>query len=173
MDMNAPHVCNQFIPAHPDDSVEINRFFTERYNIHEEEDFFCRDEVNRMEANRDELVCNHSFMKEEHFDLLNDTLKVLVEARIFLKHSYISAWAYKKTNQTNHKAFECHQATLELFTERLGRMAHQTSFKEVYDYGGLHDIEFFFRGMKFHLIAVKMYIERIQVAQISLEQDYE
>ena len=173
MDMNTPHVCNEFVQSNPRDTNEVNRFFAERYTIHEDEEFFCRDEVKRMESDdRDDLlIWNHSFIKQENFDLLHETLQILVEARSYLKHSYISAWAYKQQHQNNHKAFECHQATLELFTERLGRMAYHTNFKDIYDYGGLHDIESFFRGMNFHFLAVKMYVKRIQTVQKSLEQD--
>ena len=129
--MSRPHICNHFVPAHSEQNgQEANRFFVGRYSIHEEEEFYSGDSLNDLNSNEAEFVEKHPFLTEDNLCVLKRSMEVLIEARSFLKKSYISAWAYNRRKQANHKAFECQQATLELFTERLGRMTHQTDFQD-------------------------------------------
>jgi hypothetical protein len=60
---------------------------------------------------------------------------------------------------------------IKLVTERLVRMAHQTSYTQLYNTGGFRGIHLFFRGLKFHLLSVKMYLQRIQSLKASFDQD--
>lgn len=172
MDMMAAHTCNEFDSTSvSSNDANKDRFFGKRYIIHEEEEFFARDKCEDIEKKWDTFMEDHWFIGEEHFDTILDAFKTLMEARNFLKCSYVSAWNLQKQNQVNCKVFECHQATLELVTERLGRMTHQTSYAQLYNTGGFRGIHLFFRGLKFHLLSVKMYLQRIQSLKASFDQD--
>jgi len=147
-----PHTCNKFEPQHGARNERERRavFFTDRYNAHSEALKYASDQTQTNERDARDSIFSIS---DECLDLRELALKTLVEARVFLKNSYVAAWAMEEDSH-KRKAFEGFQANLELFTEKLSRMVFQ---KVAWDRGN------FFRAVEFSTHSIRLYMARILV----------
>ena len=139
-----PHTCNRFEPQHGARNERERRavFFTDRYSAHSEALKYLL-EI-KTNGTRDSLFHRAP-------DLWELALKTLVEARLFLKNSYVAAWAMEEDSH-KRKVFEGYQGNLEMFTEKLSRMVVQ---KVTWDQGN------FFRAVEFSTQSILKYIARI------------
>ncbi len=170
MDMRSAHICNE-IGSTINDKNKLDHFFGKRFIIHKEEEIFARGKIEDFTARREEYMGEYHFMDEEHLDIIYEAAKTLVDARSFLQYSYVYAWALQKRNLPGYLKFEHHLAILELVTERLGRMVHQTSYVNIFNEGGSRGFNIFCRGLQFHVLSITLYMQRIQFLETSFCQE--
>jgi hypothetical protein len=155
------HVCNRYDPGVDADDESERRalFVTDRYKAHEEGEKFALDQARDFENKAEKLVEMFWFLSEDHEEILRMVLETLVEARNFLKHSYVAAFGMRN-KPARLKRLETHQATLELFTERLSQLA-ETNLHPLYLVHGEQRVKNHFRAMSFYQVSVANYMERI------------
>lgn len=169
-----PHTCNRYDPvsAATDESEKHALFFTERFEAHENAEEFSRRNLKHAEefSNRNlrhpedgnEKVYEQLwFIDEIESKQLVEIIKVLIQARQFLKFSYVEAWSIQ-CDPKGKDVFTSYQASLELMTERLGQMADNIhGLCRVYNDEGDHGIRMHFRSMSFVASTVQQFQHRI------------
>ena len=158
------HTCNSYDPGMDADDESERRalFVTDRYKAHEEGEKFALDQARDFENKAEKLVEMFWFLSVDHEEILRMVLETLVDARTFLKHSYVAAFGMRK-EPARLKRLETHQATLELFTERLSQLA-ETNLHPLYLVHGEEHVKNHFRAMSFYQVSVANYMERINAS---------
>jgi ariadne-1 len=155
------HACNRYDPGVDADDESERRalFVTDRYKAHEEGEKFALDQARDFASKPEKLVEMFWFLSEDHEEIQRMVLETLVDARNFLKHSYVAAFGMRN-EPARLKRLETHQATLELFTERLSQLA-ETNLHPLYLVHGEQHVTTHFRAMSFYQVSVANYMERI------------
>lgn len=159
---NEPHICNRY-EAHEsaeDDEERRALFFTDRFKAHDDAEAFASKEAKSFEEKLEKLTTETLwFASEEDLDNLLNAAKTLVQARNFLKNSYVAAWAMRKDLE-HRDAFDSHQANLELFTEKLSQLL-LTKMHQLYAEQGPRAVRVHFRAMLFSTASLEQYMKRI------------
>ena len=164
-----PHACNRYDPSSNVEDDEDHRalFYTERHQAHDEAEEFSKDQIKNTEDLSDEVSKKLWFLSQEYFDAHISALRTLIEARHFLKHSYIAAWAIR--DQTEKRdVFGGQQAALEMVTERLSQMT-TAKLDEVFKAEGERGLRLHFRSITFHVSSVESYVNRI----VSFDREFQ
>jgi len=157
-----PHICNKYEPhtSAEDDEERRALFFTDRFKAHEDAEIFARNEVKSFQEKQDKLSSETLwFASDDDLEHMMTAASTLVQARNFLKNSYVAAWAMRKDLE-HRDVFDSHQANLELFTEKLSQLL-LTKVHQLYAEQGARAIHMHFRAMVFSTASVDRYMERI------------
>jgi ariadne-1 len=154
------HVCNQYNPAEHADSDDEKRslFFTERFQAHEEAEYFAKKQVEASDQLLEKLL-ERFYLDPEDIEGLSVAGKILLRARGFLKYSYVAAYGLR-LDQKHRATFEKHQGVLELFTEQLSRLS-EMPLEVVYMERGETGLVRHLRAIAFYSSSVERYIERV------------
>ena len=154
------HACNRYDQAaNAEDDVERRALFlADRYQAHDVAEQFAHDQYKRFHENPEKLVQAFWFLAEEEEEVLHDSLKTVVEARVFLKNSYVASFGLRN-DPTQLGILESHQAALEMFTERLSQLV-ETNLHRLYLEKGEIGMKTHFRGLAFYRASVVNYTER-------------
>jgi hypothetical protein len=160
-----PHICNRY-ESHKsaeDDEERRALFFTDRFKAHDDAEVFAKREVQSFMEKKDKLSSETLwFASDDDLDGMLSAAETLVQARHFLKNSYVAAWAMRKmTHLDERDSFENHQANLELFTEKLSQLI-LTNVHNLYVEHGGRAIHMHFRAMTFSTASLVKYMSRIQ-----------
>jgi len=155
------HTCNRYDAAnHAEDNDEKMRlFYTDRFQAHEEAEFFARKRLEGIEDKVQHLLDKFRLLEEEEAQDLVEAEETLVEARRFLKHSFIAAYGMKD-DQARRKIFESHQGALELLTETLSGLT-ELNLDTLYVERGENSLRLHLRAISFYTSIVRKYMERI------------
>ena len=156
-----PHTCNRYDPSSSAENDEEKRalFAAERFKGHEEAGLFASDQEKDFDGKAERLLDMFHFLDEDDMQVLGKAITTLVEARNFLKYSYMATMGMAK-DPKKLDVFESHQAALEIFTERLNQLT-ETSLHPLYVEQGDFGINAHFRALSFYQLSVECYIKRI------------
>ena len=150
------HSCNQYTEtgeAESSDDVERGLFLAKRYEAHESALLFTRDEIQSLESR----PLNH--IEEDYYDIMMSALEVVMEARIFLKNSYMATFGLRN-HPTKLAEFESHQGALEVLTEKLNKLTDM-NVQRIYRERGKQSLTMHFQRLSFHQFSVCTYMTRI------------
>jgi ariadne-1 len=155
------HTCNQYDPAEhaKDDDEQMRLFFTDRFQAHEEAEFFARKRLDEIEDNVQHLLDKFWLLETEEAQDLVNAEETLVEARRFLKYSYVAAYGMKD-DESRRKIFESHQGALELLTETLSGLT-ELNLETAYVERGENSLRLHLRAISFYTSIVSKYMDRI------------
>jgi hypothetical protein len=166
-----PHVCNYFDPLtdtnNIDDDVEARSiFFTDRYQAHEDAQDVAQQRAKFVQDHTVAIQDGLWYAPATNIDLYLRTFPFLVQARSFLKFSYVKAFANDKGSRKQEDSFQAQQAILELSTEKLTQLC-MTSIDQLYSTGFTHSessvsLEFMFQSMRFHSAVLQECMNRLQ-----------
>lgn len=158
---NAAHTCNQYDPAEhaEDDDVKMGLFYTDRYQAHEEAEYFARKRTSEIDDKIQYFLEKFWLVEEEQAQDLVKAEETLIKARRFLKFSYIAAYGMKD-EQVRRKIFESHQGALELLTETLSGLT-ELNLDTLYVERGEKTLRLHLRAISFYSSVVEKYIDRI------------
>lgn len=151
------HVCNKWDPAKGWGCAKRrNEFFLSRFEA-------CVRGIEFEEKKIDELAeKTDNLLDDDDFDILKKARMALIDTRTFLKWTYVLAWALSDGADPDAKnLFENHQATLEVFTERLSYLA-QKNVDEIYRKHGAWCVQRHFRSLSFNSVVLNRYVERMK-----------
>ena len=153
------HWCNRYDPANSaEDEFERRALFTaSRYQAHDEAEKFALEQ--RKSYQPEKLVKAFWFLNEEDAQILERGHETLVQARCFLKYSYIASLGLRN-DQRRLNIHENHHACLEMFTERLNQLT-ETNLHRLYLEEGERRVKNYFHRLAFHTQSVVKYTERI------------
>jgi len=161
------HTCNRYDPVSAAESPDEARalFFTDRYQVHEQSETYYATRLLSLDRQVTELTEKVWFRGDmDEVEIHRRVAHTLVQARHFLKSSYVEAWALKSDNasadQTRCEIFESQQATLELITERLSHFS-QRNLDQLFDHSHLLGIRMHYRTLSFLVSCVEQYQQRI------------
>ena len=155
------HTCNQYDPAAhaEDDDVKMRLFFTDRFQAHEEAELFARKRLEGIEDKVQHLLDKFWLLEEKEAQDLVKGEETLVEARRFLKYSFIAAYGMKD-DKSRRKVFESHQGALELLTETLSGLT-ELNLDTMYVERGENSLRLHLRAITFYTSIIEKYMERI------------
>ena len=158
-----PHSCNRY-EQHEGAENESERralFFSERFEVHDQAAAFAKNQAEAIVEKREKLATDMWFVSDEYLDLRERAARTLLEARNFLKNSYVAAWAMKDKLDIRD-SFESYQANLELFTEKLSLLLiAMTKLHNLHHEGGERAIHMHFRAVLFSTTSIEKYMGRI------------
>lgn len=151
------HTCNRFDPLSEAENEREERalFYTERFQMHEQSEQYAKKKLKSLERQTEK----NWPQAENEIDTYKKVARFLISARDCLKLSYVEAWALID-DPIKRELLENHQATLELITERISLLVHQT-LEKVYRHGGLRSIRRHCRKMAFLACCAELCQERI------------
>jgi hypothetical protein len=160
------HSCNRYDPIDSaEDEFERRALFTaSRYQAHDDAEKFALEQLNSYQPEK--LVEAFWFVTEEYSEILRQGHETLVQARRFLKYSYIASLGMRN-DQIRLEAHENHHACLEMFTERLNRLT-ETNLHRMYLEEGERRVRNYFRRLSFYTMSVIKYADRI--SRLSLQE---
>lgn len=160
---NESHTCNRYDPASAasDESERQALFFTDRFQAHENAEAFSKRNLKYLQDEFEKVSNKLWFLDESEREQLIGSVKALIEARQFLKFSYVEVWSMR-TNYGKKDLFSSYQASLELMTERLSRMTESLEgLEKIYLVDGDRGIYMHFRSMTFVASTVQKFQHRI------------
>jgi hypothetical protein len=154
------HACNRYDPSSSaeDDFERRALFVADRHQAHDAAELFARDQYKSFHEKPEKLIEAFWFLTEEDEGGLHDALETVVDARNFLKNSYIASFGLRN-DPTGLGVLESHQAALEMFTERLSQLT-ETNLHRLYLEKGEQRVKAHFRGLAFYRASVVNYTER-------------
>ena len=158
---NMAHSCNRYDPAEhtEDDDEKMKLFYTDRFQAHEEAELFARKRLESIEDRVQHLLDKFWLLEVEEAQDIVKAEETLLEARRFLKFSYIAAYGLKD-NRARRKIFESHQGALELLTETLSGLS-ELDLDSLYVNGGENNLRLHLRAICFYSSVIERYMERI------------
>lgn len=155
------HTCNRYNHLDSADSDDEKRglFFTDRFQAHDEGEFFAKKQVEENESRLQRLCDRVWLLKNDDLECLWQGSEMLLCCRRFLKYSYVLAFGIRR-RQDKLEIFENHQGVLELFTERLSELC-ETSLEKVYMEQGEKGVFLHMRAVSFYSVSVQRYMERM------------
>jgi len=172
------HVCNRFDPRTEWSEKRRNEFYLSRFEACADGEKFAAIKVDCLATMLDDLADTHLPFSMEDFEILKKAREELVHVRSFLKWTYVIAWAWSPGNafgattpasgdlassceaSAKRDLFESHQATLEMFTEKLARLT-EMSLEEMYSTRGERYFRMHFRALAFHTQVLEKYVDRM------------
>jgi ariadne-1 len=150
------HSCNQYNGMiDGDDEIERRALFlANRYQAHEEAELFARDQHRSISESSSVW-----FLAEDDYGLLHEALGVVVEARKFLKNTYITSFGLR-TSATVLSEYESHQGALELLTEKLSQLT-EMNLQRIYTEKGEQCVINHFQRLMVYRVSVSNYMNRI------------
>lgn len=159
------HVCNRYDPTNDFTEKRRNEFFLSRYEAHAQAESFAKRQLDKLEdstsveMDTDNATALSVDFAPDHSDILLHAVRALIRCRSFLKYSFVTAWGWP-LNRPKNELFESHQATLELFTEKLSGLV-EVDFDVLLSSRGEYCFRMHFRAISFHTIALESYIDRM------------
>lgn len=155
------HTCNRYDPAEhaEDDDEKMELFFTERFQAHEEAEIFARKRLDGIEDKVQYLLEKFWLLAADEAQDLVSAEETLVDARRFLKYTYVAAYGMKD-DQHRRKIFESHQGALELLTETLSGLT-ELNHDNLYVERGENSLRLHLRAISFYSSIVSKYMDRI------------
>ena len=148
------HSCNQYTETgESSDDLERGVFLAKRYEAHEDAQFFTKDEKLSFESRPLNEI------EDNYYELLQAALEVVVEARMFLKNSYIAAFGLRN-NAAKLAEFESHQGALEVLTEKLNQLTDM-NVQRIFREKGRQSLAMHFQRLSFYQFSVCTYMTRI------------
>eukprot|EP00980_Cylindrotheca_fusiformis_P031038 scaffold25736_cov117-Cylindrotheca_fusiformis.AAC.7 len=147
------HSCNQY-DSRQDTAGEIDRralFLSNRYQAHDEAALYARDQLRRIQEN--------AYYSTEDGDGMLEALRVVVEARNFLKHTYVTSFGLRM-NASDLAEYESHQGALEVLTEKLSQLTEMNS-QRIYNEKGERCMINHMQRLMVYRISVSNYMTRI------------
>jgi hypothetical protein len=95
---------------------------------------------------------------------LHDALETVIDARKFLKNSYIASFGLR-SEAAKLGILESHQSALEMFTERLSQLT-ETNLQRCFLEKGEQGVTSHFRGLSFYRVSVENYMGRFLAATL-------
>jgi hypothetical protein len=153
-------VCNRYEASEcaADDLERRALFVADRFQAHDGAEKFARDQYQSFHEKPEKLAETFWFLTEDDEEILFCALETVVDARVFLKNSYIASFGLRN-EPDNLGILESHQAALELFTERLSQLT-ETNLQRLYLEKGEQKVKSHFRGLAFYYASVRNYMER-------------
>eukprot|EP00977_Amphora_coffeiformis_P018254 scaffold6345_cov155-Amphora_coffeaeformis.AAC.6 len=163
------HVCNRYNGITDGEAEEEQRsiFFTDRYQAHEEAESVAKQRADFIRYHEKEIKEGLWYAKEHEIELYILAFDLLVEARSFLKYSYVAAWS---KHDDAAKPFQRQQAILEVATEKLTQLT-MSRLDDIYTFKGYPGIQLVFRSIYFHSSIVRECIDRLNAMNQNMEQD--
>jgi len=148
------HSCNQYtVTGESSDDIERGLFLAKRYEAHEAAQLFIKDEKQSLETRPLNQI------EEDHYEILQEALEVVMEARIFLKNSYMTSFGLRK-NPTKLAEFESHQGALEVLTEKLNQLTEMNA-QRIFRERGQRSMTMHFQRLSYYQFSVCTYMTRI------------
>ena len=159
------HVCNRYNVITNAEAEEEQRsiFFTDRYQAHEEAEAVAKQRADFIQSLEKEIKEGLWYANESEIGLYVAAFGLLVEARSFLKYSYVAAWS-QHADVAKH--FQHQQAILEVATEKLTQLTI-SRLDDIYTYKGYPGMQFVFRSIDFHSSIVRECICRLNAMKQS------
>lgn len=154
------HTCNRYDPTNDaeNDSARRALFVAERYENHLLAEKFAEKQYKAMLERPDKLSDTFWFISEEEEDVFCSALSTLIEARKYLRHSYVASFELRR-NPEMLMILENYQGALEMLTERLSQLT-ESNIQGLYREKGEHGVTQHFRGLDFYRVSVGKYIDR-------------
>jgi ariadne-1 len=155
----ASHNCNRYDPIESaEDDFERRALFTAtRFEAHDHAEDFAYEQLRRFQPSK--LLEAFWFLEEEDTETYKKGLDILVQARCFLKHSYIASLGLRN-DQAALEKHERQHSCLEMFTERLSQLTELNLHRLYLEHGGKGMKEHFQR-LAFFATSVSKYQERM------------
>ena len=155
------HTCNQYNPADhaENDDEKMRLFFTDRFQAHEEAEIFTRKQLERIDDKVEHLLDKFWLLGVEEAQELIEAEETLLNARGFLKFSYVAVYGMKD-DPSRRRVFESHQGALELLTETLSGMT-EFNLDSMYVERGENALRLHLRAISFYSSIVRRYMDRI------------
>jgi len=156
---SAPHTCNRYVASEHVENQDERRvlFYSERYQNHDKSALFAKDHLKKFDEDMQRAVDRIRYVSDDEVAALERCRELLVEARTFLKHSYVAAYASPPEKLA---ALEDHQSALEMFVEKLTRLSNR-KLEHVFVLEGEASMRNFVRSISFYTTSVYGYMERI------------
>ncbi|KAG7342051.1 IBR/half ring-finger domain containing protein [Nitzschia inconspicua] len=154
-----PHNCSRYDPAESaEDDFERHALFTAtRFEAHDQAEEFAFEQSKAFRPEK--LLEAFWFLDEEDCDIMCRGLGVLVQARCFLKHSYIASLGMRADEVALQK-HERQHSCLEMFTERLSQLT-EMNMHRFYLEQGENGLKRHFQRLAFFSKSVAKYQERM------------
>jgi len=155
------HECNAYDSNNnKDDGDDLKKkvFFSNRYDVHDEAEYFANKGLKEMDVKIDTLVRRITIMNDDAAYVLFRTWEILIDCRRFLKYSYVAAYAMQDEDKL--WIFQTYQGVLESFVERLCYLA-EMDVMSVYRDGGNNSVSNHLRSLSFFTTYVEKYTRRI------------
>lgn len=155
----ADHNCNDvFDDLEQDDGTRRAGFFSRRVLAQQQSEDFARHSLQILDTLTDKMWRKFSFLDDEAFDIFERALKILVDARSFLKNSYVSAFGLNR-DDVYRQEFETHQAHVTSLTERLSLLT--ANLPDDFDTEEEKLVRSRFQAIRLTSSAISLYIQRI------------
>lgn len=158
------HECNRFDPDAGHQSRDV--FYSERFQAHAGAEDFAKIHLENIDSDLQKLADRMFDLNDASVDIVESSRETLLEARRFLKYSYVAARDIA-LRSLDLRAFESHQGTLELFVEKLSSLS-ESSLTVIYNDKGEQAVHLRLRSLAFYARSVKRYMERVQSIIASL-----
>jgi hypothetical protein len=157
----APHTCNRYDQLQNEDSdLQRRIFYSERFQAHEEAEIFAKRLLDKANHILQKLIDRMFFLGEEDALAFEEACQTLVDARGFLKYSYVAAFGSLEHSPTM-RTFEDHQGALELFVEKFNQLL-VSNMETIYIEKGSKAVHRHFGSISFFSSCIKRYIERVE-----------
>lgn len=158
------HTCNRYDPTNDaeNDSARRALFVAERYENHLQAEKFAEKQYNATAERPDKLADTFWFISEDEEDVFCSALSTLIEARKYLRHSYVASFELRRSPELL-TILENYQGALEMLTERLSQLT-EYNLQGLYREKGEHGVTQHFRGLDFYRVSVEKYIDRFSAA---------
>jgi hypothetical protein len=154
----ADHNCNVFDDLEQDDGTRRARFFSQRVLAQQQSEDFARHSEQTLDTLTDKMWRKFSFLDDEAFDIFERALKIIVDARSFLKNSYVSAFGLDR-DDVYRQEFETHQAHVTSLSERLSLLT--ANLPDDFDTEEEKLVRSRFQAIRLTSSAISLYIQRI------------
>jgi ariadne-1 len=158
------HECNRFDPDAGQQSRDV--FYSDRFQAQAGAEDFAKIHLENIDSDLQKLADRMFDLHDASIDIVESSRETLLEARRFLKYSYVAARDIA-LRSLDLLAFESHQGTLELFVEKLSRLS-ESSLTAIYNDEGEQAVHLRLRSLAFYTRSVKRYMERVQSIITSL-----
>jgi IBR domain, a half RING-finger domain/Zinc finger, C3HC4 type (RING finger) len=157
------HNCNRYDPAESaDDDFERRALFTAtRFEAHDHAEDFAFEQLQSFRPEK--LLEAFWFLEDEDSDVIQRGLETLVQARCFLKHSYIASLGLRDDQATLEK-HETQHSCLEMFTERLSQLT-EMNLHRLYLEQGQNGLRGHLQKLAFFTASVEKYQERMSFSR--------
>ena len=154
----APHECNRYNPDASQQTRSI--FYSDRFQAHEEAERYARMHLSNLDNDVQQLFDRIYNLDDGIPDIVKTTRETLLDARGFLKYSYVAAYGMSG-DSLFLRSFESHQGALELVVEKLSVLS-KYSLLDVFVDEGRQALQMRLRSMAFYAMTIERYMERIQ-----------
>ncbi len=157
VDAHFPHTCNRNNAGLTSDGKRFI-FYSDRYNAHDHAEHYAQTQIANLEE-RAADVSNRvwNLLEEHNLVTYRVGLETLVQARRFLKNSYVYSFGNSKSGSA---VFENHQGALEASTEGLSRLS-ELDVDTIHNKSGAQGVRNHFKALGLYTAFVTNSMERM------------